>query len=303
MEKEEYISAYEYEKNVNPHLTYIPFYEKNINECNYGIHIIDFSEVFNVSYKSTTPNLLASFIKLTKHDNIELNNIEYNEFNATSNLFYIIKGKASIHIDDESENVVNSGDILITPCFCSLKIINVEEEELEIYYINDSPLVNYLGSKVEKKIFKTAVYTNTFLLEKLNDLSNKDNNRKGILLSNKDTEALGINTITPVLWALYNELPCKTTQKPHKHNSVALDLCIKCIDSKNIYTLIGEKLDENGNIINPTKVHWKEGSMFITPPGLWHSHNNDGDTYAYILPVQDAGLFLYQRILGIVLQK
>ena len=303
MEKEEYISAYEYEKNVNPHLTHIPFYEKNINECNYGIHIIDFSEVFNVSYKSTTPNLLASFIKLTKHDNIELNNIEYNEFNATSNLFYIIKGKASIHIDDESENVVNSGDILITPCFCSLKIINVEEEELEIYYINDSPLVNYLGSKVEKKIFQTAVYTNTFLLEKLNDLSNKDNNRKGILLSNKDTEALGINTITPVLWALYNELPCKTTQKPHKHNSVALDLCIKCIDSENIYTLIGEKLDENGNIINPTKVHWKEGSMFITPPGLWHSHNNDGDTYAYILPVQDAGLFLYQRILGIVLQK
>ena len=303
MEKEEYISAYEYEKNVNPHLTHIPFYEKNINECNYGIHILDFSEVFNVSYKSTTPNLLASFIKLTKNDNIELNNIEYNEFNATSNLFYIIKGKASIHIDDESENVVNSGDILITPCFCSLKIINVEEEELEIYYINDSPLVNYLGSKVEKKIFQTAVYTNTFLLEKLNDLSNKDNNRKGILLSNKDTEALGINTITPVLWALYNELPCKTTQKPHKHNSVALDLCIKCIDSENIYTLIGEKLDENGNIINPTKVHWKEGSMFITPPGLWHSHNNDGDTYAYILPVQDAGLFLYQRILGIVLQK
>jgi len=303
MEKEEYISAYEYEKNVNPHLNHIPFYEKNIDECNYGIHIIDFSEVFNVQYKSTTPNLLASFIKLTKSDNIELNNIEYNEFNATSNLFYIIKGKAAIHIDNESENVVNSGDILITPCFCSLKIINVDEDELEIYYINDSPLVNYLGSKVEKKIFQTAVYSNTFLLEKLNDLSNKNNNRKGILLSNKDTEALGINTITPVLWALYNELPCKTTQKPHKHNSVALDLCIKCIDSENIYTLIGEKLDENGNILNPTKVHWKEGSMFITPPGLWHSHNNDGDTYAYILPIQDAGLFLYQRILGIVLQK
>jgi gentisate 1,2-dioxygenase len=303
MDKEEYISAYEYEKNVNPHLNHIPFYEKNIDECNYGIHIIDFSQVFNVPYKSTTPNLLASFIKLTKSDNIELNNIEYNEFNATSNLFYIIKGKAAIHIDNESENVVNSGDILITPCFCSLKIINVDEDELEIYYINDSPLVNYLGSKVEKKIFQTAVYSNTFLLEKLNDLSNKNNNRKGILLSNKDTEALGINTITPVLWALYNELPRKTTQKPHKHNSVALDLCIKCIDSENIYTLIGEKLDENGNILNPTKVHWKEGSMFITPPGLWHSHNNDGDTYAYILPIQDAGLFLYQRILGIVLQK
>jgi gentisate 1,2-dioxygenase len=303
MEKE-YISAYEYEKNVNPHLKHIPFYEKNINECNYGINIIDFSNVFSVSYKSTTPNLLASFIKLMKNDTIELNNIQYNEFNATSHLFYVIKGKSCINIDNDTEKMVNSGDILISPCFHSLKITNLDkEEELEIYYINDSPLVNYLGSKVEKKIFKIAVYDNTFLLQNLNDLSNKNNNRKGILLSNKDTEHLGINTITPVLWALYNELPCKTTQKPHKHNSVALDLCIKCSDSENIYTLIGDELDENGSIINPTKVYWKEGSMFITPPGLWHSHNNDGDTYAYILPIQDAGLFLYQRILGIVLQR
>ena len=300
MEKE-YISAYEYEKNVNPSLKHIPFYEKNINECNYGINIIDFSNIFNVSYKSTTPNLLASFIKLMRNDTIELNNIEYNEYNATSHLFYIIKGKSCIHIDNDAEKNVNSGDILITPCFNSLKIKNLEEEELDIYYINDSPLVNYLGSKVEKKIFKTSIYSNTFLLQSLNDLSNKNNNRKGILLSNKDTEELGINTITPVLWALYNELPSKTTQKPHKHNSVALDLCVKCIDNENVYTLIGDELDENGNIINPTKVYWKEGSMFITPPGLWHSHNNHGDTYAYVLPIQDAGLLLYQRILGIVL--
>jgi gentisate 1,2-dioxygenase len=299
----EYISVYEYEKNVNPHLSDIPFYEKNINECNYGINIIDFSNVFNVSYKSTTPNLLSSFIKLIRKDTIELNNIQYNEFNATSHLFYIIKGNASIHIDNDNEKFIYSGDILISPCFHSIKIKNLSEEELQIYYINDSPLINYLGSKVEKKIFKTVIYNNEFLIQSLNQLSNKNNNRKGVLLSNKDTEKLGINTITPVLWALYNELPPKNIQKPHKHNSVALDLCIKCSDTENIYTLIGDELDENGNIINPKKVYWKEGSMFITPPGLWHSHNNIGDTYAYILPIQDAGLFLYQRILGIVLKK
>lgn len=299
---EDYILAYEYEKNVNPHLTNIPFYEKNIKECNYGIEMIDFSNIFNVSYKSTTPNLLASFIKLMKKDSIELKN-EYIEFNATSHIFYLLKGKASIYVEEEKENIVNSGDILISPCFNSLKITNIGDEDLEIYYVNDSPLINYLGSKAEQKIFKPAIYSNEFLLKNLNALSNKHNNRKGILLSNKDTEKIGINTITPVLWVLYNELPPKTTQKPHKHNSVALDLCIKCSDSENIYTLIGDQLDNNGNIINPTKVHWKEGSMFITPPGLWHSHNNDGDTYAYILPIQDAGLLLYQRILGIVLTK
>jgi gentisate 1,2-dioxygenase len=301
--EEDYISVYEYEKNVNPYLNDVPFYEKDINECNYGITMIDFSNVFNVSYKSTTPNLLASFIKLKKNDNIELKFNEDNiEFNGTSHLFYVIKGECSICIDNNNE-VVYCGDIIVSPCFSSVLIKNLGEDELQIYYINDSPLVNYLGNIATKKIFKFAIYRNEFIIRKLNELSNPTNNRKGILLSNKDTEKIGVNTITPVLWALYNELPPKTTQKPHKHNSVALDLCIKCSDSENIYTLIGEELDSNGNIINPKKVYWKEGCMFITPPGLWHSHNNIGDSYAYVLPIQDAGLLLYQRILGIVLKK
>ena len=304
-DQDNYISVYEYEKNVNPSLKYSPFHEKNIIYCNYGINFIDFSDIFKVSHKSTTPNLLASFIKLdTKESNIiELNLYNcLNQYNATSNLFYIINGTASIIIDG-IEEIVKSGDILISPCFNSIKIKNTGNDELQIYYINDSPLLNYLGTKAEKKIFKTAIYTNKFLLESLNNLSNPNNNRKGILLSNKDTEILGVNTITPVLWALYNELPPKTIQKPHKHNSVALDLCIKCDDSENIYTLVGEELDTNGNIKDPTKIHWKTGTMFITPPTLWHSHNNVGDTCAYVLPIQDAGLLLYQRILGIVLTK
>ena len=302
--EDDYISAYEYEKNVNPNLPTIPFYEKNINNCDYGINIVDFSNIYKSSHKSTTPNLLASFIKLEKNDSIELNNNQFiDEFNATSHIFYVINGTCTISIDDNYDKVLHSGDLLVSPCFNLVKLKNSSEQELQIYYVNDSPLVNYLGSKAEKKIFKASVYTNSFLVQKLNELSNPNNNRKGILLSNKDTDKLGVNTITPVLWALYNELPPKTVQKPHKHNSVALDLCIKCSDSENIYTLIGDELDETGNIINPQKVLWKEGAMFITPPGLWHSHNNIGDTYAYILPIQDAGLLLYQRILGIVLKK
>jgi gentisate 1,2-dioxygenase len=178
-------------------------------------------------------------------------------------------------------------------------------KKTSIFYVNDSPLVNYLGAKADegKKRFQHCHYTKEFLMNNLEELSDKNNNRKGILLGNEDTEKIGTKTITHSLWALYNELPPKTTQKPHKHNSVALDLCVKCDDSENVYTLIGEKLDETGNIINPQKIYWKTGGMFITPPGLWHSHNNDGETNAYVLPIQDAGLLLYQRILGIMLTK
>jgi gentisate 1,2-dioxygenase len=302
--EDDYISAFEYEKNVNPPLSYSPFYEKNANDGPVGVDFIDFSDVFRVSYKSTTPNLLASFIKLTEKENVfEATVASSPEYNAASHLFYVLSGNVTIITEENDEKTVGPGDIFITPCFHSIRIKNTGTEEVQLYYVNDSPLMNYLGSKAEKKIFKSAVYHHDFLIQNLERLSNPLNNRKGILLSNKDTEKLGVNTITPVLWALYNELPPNTVQKPHKHNSVALDLCIACDDNENVYTIMGDVLDDQGNILNPTKIHWKKGSMFITPPGLWHSHNNTGNTYAYVLPIQDAGLLLYQRILGIVLQR
>ena len=292
-----YITSYEYEKNVNPKMNSIPIQRKNIKDCDYGITFIDFSEIYNIDYNSTSPNLLASFIKLEKNKTISFYNKRY--INASSHLFYILQSSCEITIDNDELVNLNSGDILVTPCFQTIEIKNIGNDDLQIYYINDSPLINYLGSIPVEKKFKISKYSNEYLLKNLNDLSNSKNNRKGILLSNKDTEKIGTNTITPVLWALYNELPPNTIQRPHKHNSVALDLCIGCSDSENIYTLIGDELDENKNIVNPIKVNWKKGEMFITPPGLWHSHNNTGNTYAYILPIQDAGILLYQRILGI----
>ena len=217
-----------------------------------------------------------------------------------------VKGEeyGEIYIENKNtEFIVENGEIFICPAFHGLKIYNMlENEKAEIYYVNDSPLMNYLGAEAEKQIFKPCVYDKKFIQENLQNLSNPNKNRKGILLSNKDTEKIGINTITPTMWSLYNELPPNTKQRPHRHNSVALDLCISCSDSENIYTFVGDELDENGNIVNPTKINWKQGEMFITPPTLWHSHHNDGDTYAYILPIQDAGLLLYQRILGIFIK-
>jgi len=370
---DDYIKAYEYEKNVNPFLKTIPIRQHHINNCNYGITFIDFSDLYNGNYKATTPNLLASFIKLLPNKSISVpynktNFFQRNSYfflqyiskvyqcffyknscighlpsfisagifiginifttfalqfitklqkkykfikcekpeenrsiNATSHLFYVLKGKCEIVIDQE-KFIVSNGDIFISPLFNSMVIHNLDDNDLQIYYVNDSPLINYLGSKPTKKIFKPAIYSKKFLWKNLNTLSDPNNNRKGILLSNQDTEKIGTNTITPTLWALFNELPAHTVQKPHKHNSVALDLCILCEDSDNSYTLVGDELDENGQIINPIRVNWKEGEMFITPPGLWHSHNNVGNTPAYVIPIQDAGLLLYQRILGIDLR-
>lgn len=298
-----YIKCYEYESNVNPPMKSIPIMTKNVIDCNYGITFIDFSDIFNTPFKASSPNLLASFIKI-QPNNIFTKEIEIEDnssCNSSSNLFYIMKGDCEILLNNENESfILSSGDIFISPYFSSIKFVNEsDKEDLLIYYINDSPLLNYLGAKASLKTFKASVFSKDYLFTNLEELSNPDNNRKGILLSNEDTEKIGTNTITPVLWALLNELPPNCQQRPHKHNSVALDLCILANDNENIYTLIGDELDSNGNIINPKKIVWKTNEMFITPPGLWHSHHNIGNTVAYVLPIQDAGVLLYQRILGI----
>jgi len=304
-----YIKCYEYESNVNPTMNTIPIITKNIDDCNNGISFIDFSQIYNVGFKASSPNLLASFIKIQPNDSLK--ELEINDkdssFNSSSNLFYIMKGNCEIILNNSDNDAdkfqLSCGDIFIAPFFSSIKILNNNiDEDVFLYYINDSPLLNYLGTTATSRTFIPSVYSKEYLLNNLEKLSNPNNNRKGILLSNEDTEKFGTNTITPVLWALYNELPPHANQRPHKHNSVALDLCISANDKENIYTLIGNELDENGKIINPKKVYWKTNEMFVTPPGLWHSHHNDGDTYAYVLPIQDAGILLYQRILGIVLK-
>jgi len=293
--EESYIHAYEYEKNVNPKLKDIPITEKNIKDCDYGITPIDLSENYSVDYKSTSPNLLASFVKIKA-------NLDFDKdfLNATSHFFFVISGTCKI-LSNSQNFEISSGDIFICPFSHSLTLNNNSDSDVLLYYINDSPLLNYMGSIPCKRTFQPAIYSKDFILTKLKELANPHNNRKGILLSNKDTEKLGINTITPILWSLYNELPPKTSQRPHKHNSVALDLCIVSEEPENIYTLIGNKVDSENNIIDPIKINWKQGGMFVTPPGLWHSHHNTGETCAYVLPIQDAGLLLYQRILGIVL--
>jgi hypothetical protein len=68
---EEYIKAYEYEKNVNPMLNSVPILKKNIQDCSVGINFIDNGSVYNVDYKATSPNLLASFIVLDENQGYE----------------------------------------------------------------------------------------------------------------------------------------------------------------------------------------------------------------------------------------
>jgi gentisate 1,2-dioxygenase len=93
----------------------------------------------------------------------------------------------------------------------------------------------------------------------------------------------------------------KTMQKPHRHQSIALDFISDC--KPGCYTLVGTELDQNGNISNPERVDWSPGMVFVTPPGYWHSHYNESDENCYVIPIQDAGLQTWLRSLDIRFAK
>jgi gentisate 1,2-dioxygenase len=299
---------YEYMSASNPTLPKIPVLVHSYKLYQDGpsrIIPFDVSKELNILYNCTSPNLLASFIRIIENDTLECKSC------ATSNAFYIIKGSGVFFIPNYGVINYNEGDMIVVPeiynSFSKI-VITSKKSDTAIYWINDEPLLKYLNVVPNFRNFEPTLFRKEIMLEKIEEISHHENvehkNRLGILLGNKKTDYLenggsGTLTLTPTMWSLLNVLPKNSFQKPHRHNSVALDLSVSG-GCKDVYTLMGPELDETGTKVkNPTRVNWEDGSVFITPPGWWHSHHNDSDTDAYVLPIQDAGLYTYQRTLNI----
>jgi gentisate 1,2-dioxygenase len=290
------LRIYEYTSAANPNMSKIPVLTHDCKLHENGetrIIPFDLSNFLKTQYQATSPNLLASFIKICDNEEIDT------YANSTSQIFYVIRGKGYSIIENEIINW-SEGDLFVVPYY-EHKIYHYSMTDSSLYWINDEPLLKYLGVKPNIKKFDITYFSRERMYLEIEKIvhNNKDQelNRLGILLGNRVTE-LSTKTITHTMWSLLNVLPANNVQKPHRHNSVALDLCVFS-SGEGVYTLMGEEIGENGNIINPIKCDWIKGSVFVTPPGWWHSHHNETGEDAYVLPIQDAGLYTYQRTLDI----
>jgi gentisate 1,2-dioxygenase len=249
----------------------------------------------------STPAMHVKYIKLSNISSMQLD-----EF-ASSSVFYVIKGSGTVSDDKTFSLSWNEGDVFTIPFKENRVWFTANLDDAILFYANDSPLLKFLKSKPSEERFTPMVYKNADMLkeiEKFNlEESAKERNRNGILLSNSQMVEEGQNTLTHTMWSLLNSIGPNVVQKPHRHNSIAIDLCVgisrEAEEKKQVYTLMGEKLDEKNQIINPVKMVWKKNCTFTTPPGWWHSHHNESDSEAWVFPVQDAGLHTYLRTLDI----
>ena len=275
-----------------------------------GIYVFNNDSLIKRIQPATSPNLLVSYIKL----------FNYSEFShvindGTSNVFFVIEGNGIT--ETEYGNIKwSEGDIFVLPyCGNNIKHKSLEQRSTSsknsvLLWANDTPLLRYLGVKPSDPIFNPVLYKHDELINNMNNINSvqnensegPNNNRNGVLLTNPEMISEKMNTITHTMWSLYNLIEPNTVQKPHKHNSVAIDYCISA-GYNNVYTLMSKNIDDDGNLIDPIKMIWKTGCIFTTPPGWWHSHHNESSTEAYVFPLQDAGLHTFMNTLDIQFQK
>lgn len=252
---------------------------------------LDLSPQLQTIYPATSPALLASFVRINAGDELAL------QPNATSQLLYCLRGRGSSRVEGKTVRW-KEGDFLTLPA--TVAATHVAEDDTVFYHVVDTPLLDYLGVVASTPRFKPTTFTAEAASTKLAEVAAAPDadsrSRVSVLLNNSRFDQT--LTATHTLWAMLGVLPAGKTQLPHRHQSVALDLIVDC--PHGCYTLLGDTIDpETCTIIDPIRINWEPGGAFVTPPGKWHSHHNETGRDAHLIPIQDAGLHTYLRILDI----
>jgi gentisate 1,2-dioxygenase len=255
---------------------------------------LDLSDELDTPYPATGPSLLARFLCIAAGDELSL------APNATSMLLYCLRGRGYSEIQSAGgprRIPWRTGDVVTAPGGTAPR--HHAEQASVLYHVDDSPLLSYLGVDATRARFAPTRFdgeqARARLAEVAADPDAARRSRVAVLLGNaRNDQTL---TATHTLWAMLGVLPEGDVQRPHRHQSIALDLIVHC--DPGCYTLVGPEIRPDGTIVDPTRVDWEPGGAFVTPPGLWHSHHNESGSAANLLPVQDAGLHTYLRTLDI----
>ncbi|WP_394840124.1 cupin domain-containing protein [Pendulispora rubella] len=288
---------FEYTSSANPVgiglIRRVPYHEFPASSYADGptrIVTLDLSRELGTDYPATGPSLCAHFVRVLTGERLRLDGT------MTSRVFYVIGGRGEMHQGDV-RMAFGEGDFIAMPGNADVTVI--AKETVSLYYVNDAPLLSYLGVTPIGPRFAPTRYPAARARAELHKVATEPlaskRNRISVLLGNARFPQT--RTVSHVMWAMFGILPAHSEQKPHRHQSIALDFIAAC--EPGCYSLVGRELDARHRIVRPTRVDWKPGMAFVTPPGAWHAHYNESAQPAHLIPIQDAGLHTYLRSLDI----
>jgi gentisate 1,2-dioxygenase len=254
---------------------------------------LDLSAELACEGPATGPSLCGNFIRI---DHGELRTAA----DATSQLFFVARGQGRTETCGQTYHWTE-GDTFVLPA--GGDAVHSSDGKAGLYWVHDAPLLRYLGVSTVRPVFEPCFYSHRDARAHLEAIASNPRganaNRVSVLLGNDAFPQT--RTVTHTLWAMLGILPKGQVQRPHRHQSIALDFAVEC--QPGCYTMIGTELDEHGMIRNGHREDWVSGAAFVTPPGYWHSHHNESGADAYVLPIQDAGLHTYLRTLDIAFSQ
>jgi gentisate 1,2-dioxygenase len=292
---------YEYSKAANPIgaklISRVPFHSFLPDLYDSGVTrsvTLDLSRELDTAWPASAPALCAHFLRILADESLSL------DYNATSMVLYVISGSGKV-TQGEARFEFAAGGFITLPGGTPVKLAAVADTTM--YCVEDGPLLRYLGASVATPRFRPTYYPAELAQAELRKVAADPDaalrSRVSVLLGNKEFPQT--RTATQTLWAMFGLLPPRSEQKPHRHQSVALDFIVEA--PAGCYSLVGTELDTDGQIANARRVDWISGMAFVTPPGCWHAHYNESDRKAFLIPIQDAGLQTYLRALDIRFQR
>src|ERR1700683_2577810 len=249
---------FEYSKAANPigsgHVPQVPLVRVGpeiYQDQPTGVVPLDLSQQLGIKTgEATSPALLDTFVRIRAGAQIDACP------NATSQLYYVLYGRGFAAVDGRLIQW-EKGDFLTLPA--AARAVFYADAETAMYWVHDEPLLRYLGAEATRPMFRATKFRRADAVAKLEDIAARpganEKSRVSVLLANAEEEQT--LTITHVLWAMFGVLPADQEQRPHRHQSVALDLILDA--RPGCYTLLGNRLDDRGNIVSPIRVEWEAG--------------------------------------------
>lgn len=233
-------------------------------------------------YPATTPIILARYTKLKAGETLT------GRFRATGEIYYVIAGSG--RADKVGETIEwDAGDFFALPGGGESKLSGGPEGAM-LFMVTNEPELAHQGSEPpapENAPVAMAYYPGAEIerqLQAAHDAQVNDPNVAGQAVQLTSPGMEGFGTIHPSIACAINSLDPHLTQRPHRHNSVAVTLPLQ---AEGVHSIIeGERID------------WRQYAAMITPPAALHSHINAGDRLMKSMVIQDGGLYYHCRTIG-----
>ncbi len=245
-----------------------------------GFVLCDQSAALGCPFPATTPLMLARYATVRAGEALDAT------LTATASVWYVIAGSADLSVGDEGAQV-GTGDVFLLPGGVAAAVR--AGEDCVFWAVGNDPQLGFDAAAPvtgEAAAVRFVHYPAREIGHQLDLVygsnANAATSGHALIFAAERTEAS--RNIAPTLTLSLNTLKPRGSQAAHRHNSAAVTLAVA---GDPAYSTVGG-----------TRCDWSPWATLVTPPGVPHSHHNDGPTRAEFLIVQDGGFHYHARTMG-----